>query len=133
MEVREFSRKQQKTCSAEQREDLLKKARKEHDKMVKGVFEFIDAGHGWFEFVCRFFPGEPLRTIRIQHGEQCEIPLGIARLLNNSVHKIRTIGIQQMSQSVGSMGMLPERGLPSTFTKRSRLRFTNMEYMSASA
>ena len=133
MEVKEIQKNTKKTASPEQRDELLKKCLKENDKIVKGTFEFIDAGQGWFEFVCRFFPGEPLRTIRLVHGETCELPLGIARLLNNSVQKIRTIGIPQSSQTLGTMGMLPSRGLPSTFTTRSRLRFTNLEYMRASA
>lgn len=75
--------------NAQEMEDLIKKMRKEHEKMVKGRFDFTDAGGGWIDFTYRFFPGDPIQTIHIEHGEVCELPMGIVKHLNNCKKKVR--------------------------------------------
>ena len=102
------------------REDLLAKLRKEHEKMVKGKFEFIDAQGGFLEFTYRFFPDDLLVTYKFIHGEICEIPMGLVKHLNNTTKKVRTFGLNQT-------GELTERGLPSRFETQSRVRFTPVE------
>lgn len=124
MEVKEISKKAKSKMPAEKYDEALKKLRREHEKMCKGMFEFSEAQGGWLDFCYRFFPGEPLRTIRLIHGEICELPMGIVRHLNNTKKKIRKIGLDALE---GRGAALPERGLPSTYTVESRVRFTPME------
>lgn len=118
MEIKEIGRTKVNKKDPVVYEERLKKARKEHEKMVKGKFEFTEAGAGWFEFNYRFFPGELITILKIVHGEICELPLGVVKHLNNTVRKIRTFSPE-----------LPKRGVPSTFETQSRVRFTNMDYL----
>jgi hypothetical protein len=99
----------------------IKKMQKEGEKLVKGMFEFIDAQGGWFDFSYRFFPGEPIRTVKLVHGEICEIPMILAKHLNNCHKKVRIPPKE-----------LDEGGKPrvaGSVTKISRLRFTPMDMM----
>jgi hypothetical protein len=96
--------------------EKLKKMRIEADKLVKGMFEFLDAQGGWLDFNYRFFPDEPIRTVRIVHGEICDIPMCLVKHLNNIWVKVRT---------------LPKNlDVDKPFIeKRSRTRFTPMDVM----
>lgn len=96
--------------------EKIKKIQKEGEKLVKGLFEFTDAQGGWFDFSYRFYPGEPIRTITITHGEIVDIPQDVAKHLNNVYKKIR--------------GLRPDldKGRD-TITKISRTRFIPMDYL----
>lgn len=119
MEVKEISRKKYTAASESERnaaKSKIEKMRKEGEKLVKGMFEFIDAQGGWFDFSYRFFPGDPIRTIRIIHGEIVDIPMILVKHLNNVYKKVRT---------------LPDNldaGKPSVM-KYSRTRFTPMDVL----
>lgn len=76
---------EQKAKSAEK----IKKLQKDGEKIVKGIFEFVDAQGGWLDFCYRFYPGEPIRTVKITHGEIIEIPIDLAKHLNNVYKKVR--------------------------------------------
>jgi len=97
-------------------QEKIKKLQKEGQKMVKGMFEFIDAQAGYFDFCYRFFPGEPIRSVRITHGEICEIPMVLVKHLNNCYKKIRTIGTN-LDVDQGSI------------VKTSRTRFTPVDLL----
>ena len=103
-------------------EEMIEKLKKEHNKMVKGKFEFIDAQGGWIDFTYRFFPGEPILTISLTHGEICELPMGIVKHLNNTVKKVR-----KMNPEISESSTV--RGVPATYEIQSRLRFTPLEYL----
>lgn len=125
MEIKEFSRKTTKTMGDKEREELINKLRKEHSKMVKGKFEFVDAQGGWLEFNYRFFPEDLLVTYKFYHDEVCEIPMGLVKHLNNTVKKVRTFG-----QNTGAVrgNEIPGNGrVPSSFTTQSRVRFTPLD------
>jgi len=126
MEIKEIVRSQQKTASKAKRDELLSKMRKEHEKMVKGKFEFIDAQGGWLEFNYRIFPEDMLVTYKFVHGEVCEIPMGLVKHLNNTKKKIRNFGVDQGAQRGNE---LPAHGLPSTFDSVSRVRFTPIDVL----
>jgi hypothetical protein len=102
----------QKLASAEK----IKKLQKDGEKLIKGMFEFTDAGGGWLDFSYRFYPGEPIRTVKITHGEVCDIPIDLAKHLNNCYKKIRL------------MREKADEGVD-TVTKTSRTRFTPMDIM----
>lgn len=127
MEIKEIVRSTQKSVKPEIREELLKKARKEHSKLVKGKFEFLDANGGWLEFNYRYFPEDMLVTYKFVHGETCEIPMGLVKHLNNTIKKVRHIGIGTGAERGNE---LPGRGkMPSSFETTSRVRFTPLEWM----
>lgn len=120
MEITELSRKSKKFLTKEKYEDLTKKLRKEHEKPIKGMFEFIDAQGGWLDFCYRFFKDDPIYSIRLMHGEICELPMGIVKHLNNTVKKIRKPTMQAMP---GKRQVLGE------YDVVSRVRFTPVEYL----
>ena len=117
MEIKEFQKKDIKKLPTEKMDELVRKLRKEHEKPVKGMFEFLDADGGWLDFTYRFFKGDPIFQIRLYHGEICELPMGIVKHLNNTKKKIR------------KLGELSRRGLPEQYEVKSRVRFTPMEVM----
>ncbi len=91
MLITEISKKQVKSASLEKRDELIKKLKKEHEKMVKGKFEFVDAQGGWLEFNYRWFKDDVILRLKIMHGEIVELPMGIIKHLNNTRKKIRKL------------------------------------------
>lgn len=120
MQIKELHKKQANRLSQEKFDELVKKARKEHDKPVRGMFEFLDAQGGWLEFSYRFFKGDPIITMKLVHGEICDLPMGIVKHLNNTKKKIRTLG-KEINPNA--------RGVPMTFEVQSRVRFTPVEVL----
>lgn len=91
------------------------------------MFEFLDAQGGWLDFAYRFFPGEALSTIRLVHGEICELPMGLVKHLNNTKKKIRKFSIPKVGDGMELSDM--SRGLPQEYEVQSRLRFTPMDVL----
>lgn len=120
MQIKELSRASKKFLTKEKYEDLVKKLRKEHEKPVKGMFEFLDAQGGWLDFAYRYFKDDPLYTIRLNHGEITELPMGIVKHLNNTKKKIRKMSDQLQPG---------QRGIPSTYDVVSRVRFTPIDVL----
>ena len=125
MEIKEVRRSHNKKCDKVKAKELLDEMRKEHNKLVKGKFEFIDAQGGVLEFNYRVFPEDILVTYKLVHGEVCEIPLGLVKHLNNTIKKVRTIGVPNAARG----NELPARGLPTSYTPQSRVRFTSVDYL----
>lgn len=119
MKVTEFNKKSINRLPPEVMEDKVKKLRKEHEKLVKGKFEFVDAQGGWIEFTYRYFKGDPLWVLKIFHDEIVELPMGIVKHINNTYRKIRTFQTE-----VNPNG----RGIPSTFQNVSRIKFTPLDF-----
>jgi hypothetical protein len=125
MDMKTIGRKTTKKVSAEKSEELISKLRKEHEKMVKGKFEFLDAQGGWLEFSYRFFPDDVLINYKFYHGEICEIPMGLVKHLNNTVKKVRKIGADTGADRGNE---LPSHGkVPMSYEYISRVRFTPLE------
>lgn len=101
--------------------EKMEKMRKEGEKLVKGMFEFLDAQGGWLDFSYRFFPGEPCRTVRINHGEIVDLPMVLVRHLNNIWKKVR-VPNREMTED----GRF--KGAP-YIERVSRTRFTPMDVM----
>lgn len=57
----------------------------EESKMVKGKFIYHECPGGVLEFSFRKFKGIPLKNYTMKDGESYEIPLAVARHLNNNV------------------------------------------------
>jgi len=119
MQIIEYKKSTMHTAHPEKRDELIKKMKKEHEKLVKGMFEFVDAQGGWLDFTYRWFKEDLLMTIKLTHGEVCELPMGIVKHLNNTYKKVRVL-----SPEIGANGK-PVL----TCTKTSRVRFTPMEVM----
>ena len=120
MEIREVRRKSDNKVDKTKSKELLDKMRKEHAPMVKGKFEFVDAGSGFIEFNYRIFPEDLLVAYKFIHNEICSIPMGLVKHLNNTVKKIRTFGMDDGSERGN---LLPDRGVPPTYLCTSRIRF----------
>lgn len=105
------------TLTAIQKSDAaekIKQLQKKGEKLVKGIFEFVDAQGGWLDFSYRFYPGEPIRTVKITHGEIVDIPTDLAKHLNNVYKKVRVMR-EKADQGVDVV------------TKISRTRFIPMD------
>ena len=122
MQVTSLSRKSKNIRPKAEVEEMIKKMRKEDEKLVKGQFEFVEAEGGFFSFSYRIYPGDAIQTYQFIHGEICEIPMGIVKHLNGTKKKIRRY--QNVEQPpVG--GVLT----PRTFETMSRVRFIPQEYL----
>lgn len=115
MEVREINKKAKNSLPAEQRDELVKKMRKDDDKIRTGMFEFLDAQGGWLEFAYRKYPGEPIQMIKLIHGEICDLPMGLIKHLNNTKKKVRRYNLE-----LGPDG----KKMPRSYEVVSRVRFT---------
>ena len=122
MQVSTLSRKAKSTKSKAEVEEMIKKMRKEDEKLVKGQFEFTEAEGGFFSFTYRIYPGDQIQTWQLIHGEICEVPLGIVKHLNNTKKKIRRY--QNVEQP-------PQGGVrtPREFETMSRVRFVPVDYL----
>lgn len=112
-------------CDKVKSDEMIKKLRKDHDKLIKGQFEFTDAQGGWLDFSYRFFPDEDVMTFRLYHGHTYELPMGVVKHLNNTKKKIRRLGNADPTQA----GEYNGRGVPSTFEVQSRVKFIPMDVM----
>lgn len=115
MEVKEISKKQKNTLPPQERDKLVKESRAADDKVRTGMFEFLDAQGGWLEFSYRKYPGEPIKIIKLIHGEICDLPMGIIKHLNNTKKKVRRYNME-----IPSAGGRP----PRSYETVSRVRFT---------
>lgn len=124
MEVKEINSVKYRPPSDEQKAKakvLIEKMRKDGEKTVKGMFEFLDAQGGWLDFSYRFFPGDPVRTVHITHGEIVDMPMILVKHLNNVWKKVR-----QMPRELNEQGKAIKQG----YVERiSRTRFTPMDVM----
>lgn len=124
MIIQEVYPKQKSPITPQQKlevEEKIKKLRKEGEKMVKGMFEFLDAQGGWLSFSYLFFPGDPIRTVRITHGEIIDVPMILAKHLNNVYKKVR-IPSPERDENGSPLK-------PGSMTKISRTRFTPVDMM----
>lgn len=64
-------------------EEKLKKMQKEDAKIVKGRFYCYDPKGGNVKFSYRKYKGEPIRTYVMYDGKDYEIPVGVAKHINN--------------------------------------------------
>lgn len=88
MYVREVSLDKRTKMSQEDKKkssEMIEKLRKENAKLVKGIFRFIEVPGGSIEFAFREFPGEPVRVYEFFDGKEYEIPLGVAKHINNNM------------------------------------------------
>lgn len=122
MKVIELHRKTKNSKPKAEVEEMIKKMRKEDERLVKGRFEFTEAEGGFFEFCYRIFPGDPIQTFQLIHGEACEIPMGIVKHLNNAKKKVRRYADVEQ----GNSGQVK---VPRTYDTISRVRFTPTEYL----
>lgn len=125
MEIREIANAKFNLPSESERNKAkatIEKMRKDGEKLVKGMFEFIDAQGGWFDFSYRFFPGDPVRCVRIIHGEITEMPMVLVKHLNNIWRKVRTMDPNPGDEKGGKPKF-------ATVERYSRTRFTPMDVL----
>jgi hypothetical protein len=118
MQVKELVQKKFVKVDEATRAEQIKKARKEYEKPCKGMFEFIDAQGGWLDFTDRVFPGDPVRVYHINHGEICELPMGLVKRLNNTKKRVRKLNAANL-----------ELGQIASYDYVSRVRFTPVDVL----
>ena len=103
-------------------DDMIKKMRKEDEKLVKGYFEFVEAEGGYFDFTYRIYPGDPIQHYTLVHGETCDLPIGVVKHLNGCKKKIRRYSnVEQAPTGATKM--------PKTFDTISRVRFVPVDFI----
>lgn len=122
MKIVELGKKVKNTKSKAEVEEMIKKLKKEDEKLVKGQFEFVEAEGGFFEFSYRMYPGTPIQTFQLIHGEICEIPMGIVKHLNGTKKKIRRY--RDVEQPTAGAVRTPR-----TFETTSRVRFVPVDFL----
>lgn len=122
MEVRELRKKITNHKPKAEVEAMIKKARDEDSKLVKGQFEFVEAEGGFFDFSLRIYPGEQIQIYRLNHGEICTIPMGVVKHLNGTKKKIaRYANVEQAPSGPIKSPMIVET--------MSRVRFIPIDFM----
>ena len=122
MEVRELRKKIVNHKTKAEVEEMIKKNRKEDEKLVKGQFEFVEAEGGYFSFSYRIYPGEMIQVYTLVHGEVCTIPMGIVKHLNGTKKKIRRY--KDVEQAPRGNLILPK-----TYETMSRVRFIPIDFL----
>ena len=122
MKVIELSRKNKNMKPKAEVETMIKQMRKEDEKLVKGQFEFPEAEGGFFKFSYKIYPGDPIQTFELIHGEICTIPMGIVKHLNSTKKKIRRFKNVEQPPSGPVV-------TPMTYETISRVRFIPSEYL----
>lgn len=103
-------------------DEMIRKMRKEDEKLVKGQFEFTEAEGGFFTFSLRLYPGDQIQSYELIHGEICSIPMGLVKHLNGTKKKIaRYANIEQAAQGAIKT--------PRQYDTISRVRFIPYEYL----
>lgn len=122
VEARIISLKKRKKLTPEEKkkaEALLKKKQEEDSQMVTGVFKNLE-GEGEISFNYGIYPDEPSKVYCFQHNEECTIPLGVAKHINNVAVKQRDY-------------ILDAQGVPTLKTgvkgTRQRMQFISKNFM----
>lgn len=72
----------------------IENLRAKHAQKVKGVFKFYEVPGGTLSFVFKEFPGDKVEKYELVDGQTYELPLGVAKHLNNNcnypIHKHAT-------------------------------------------
>lgn len=62
----------------------IKKMRDNDHKMVKGVFRHLEVPGGSLTFAFKKYPGDQVETYAMKDGEKYEVPLMVAKHLNQN-------------------------------------------------
>jgi len=126
MKVIELQKKEKHSKPKAEVDEIIRKMRKEDEKLVKGQFEFTEAEGGFFKFSYRIYPGDSIQTFELIHGEICTIPIGLVKHLNGCKKKIaRYSGIEQ-----AQTGAIKP---PRQYETISRVRFVPYEFLEKKA
>lgn len=83
----------------------LKSNRDRDAKLVRGIFINHETPNGLLEFTLRLYPGDPIVKYTLYDGQMYEIPLGVAKHLNQNcsykVHQYQLGPDGNYSQKVG--------------------------------
>lgn len=103
----------------ETKKPSLKYLRDKDRQKVKGIFQFHECPGGELSFVFRFYREDPIEKFTLQDGKTYELPLGVARHLNQNgwypVHHYQTDETGAPVMEIGE--------------KRNRYSFRSLEFM----
>lgn len=81
-EITNFGKSKRTEEQKKKASELIEKARKEDSKLVKGVFKNLECPGGDLQFAYHAYKGEPTRVYHMIDGDEYEIPLGVAKHIN---------------------------------------------------
>lgn len=113
--VREVSTRGKSKLTAEQKiaaEELLEKCKDEDSRMVKGIFKNLECKGGDVEFAYHKYKGEPTRIYHLIDGQEYELPLGVAKHLNNECKYTRKVHNPKILQKTNTGDWQPIQGKP---------------------
>jgi len=100
--------KQRRIITKQDRDKFKKEVQKLRDRdaeLVKGIFINHETPNGMLEFTLRLYPGDPIVKYTLFDGQMYELPLGVAKHLNQNcsykVHKYQLGPDGHYSQKVG--------------------------------
>ena len=97
----------------------IEKLRKEANRMVKGIFRCHEPRGGSVQLVWREFKGDPIRRWTLVDGHEYELPIGLARHLNNNC----SYAVHQHILGADGKPAVDKMG-----KKISRMNFESIEY-----
>jgi len=72
------------TITAKEAHEMNEKNRQEDSKIVKGKFTCLEPKGGSVKFSYKAHKGDPIETYFLQDGKEYELPLGVAKHLNET-------------------------------------------------
>lgn len=98
--------------------EKLKEMQEKDARIVKGRFNCFKPKGGEITFPYRKYKGEPIRTYTLKDGHEYDLPLGVAKHLNNCGHEVHAY-------------LLDEHGNPhiGVGTKEHRFAFQSVEFI----
>jgi len=105
----------------EEVKDKLENNYKEESVLVKGIFKNLEVPNGELEFSYRKYPQDPLRMYKFQDGKEYEIPLYLARHINNDCNEKGFKYIRNLDGDVLRS--------PKVYPSRQRYQFLSNDYM----
>ena len=94
---------------------------KEESQLVKGIFKNLEVPGGDVSFSFRAYPHDPLRVYRFEDGKEYEIPLCVARHLNNTCNEKGYKYVRNLDGDVLKS--------PKVYPNRQRYQFLSANYM----
>lgn len=108
-----------KEAAMEKKKPNLRFQRDKDRERVKGMFQFHECPGGKLEFVFRMYKEDPVEYYSLQDGQYCELPLGVARHLNqNGWYPVHRHQLDSNGKAVTTVG-----------EKRHRYSFRSLEFM----
>lgn len=101
--------------------ELIAQKEKEDSQLVKGIFKNLEAPGGNLEFAYKAYDGHPVQFYNLQDGQTYELPLGVAKHINNQTRVPRKEYVNPSAE-----GQMPQTRIAGY---KQRYQFLSTEFM----